>query len=412
MTPVQMQQQPVLKPRRSRRRWLLMVCLALALLVAGGAWYIWLRPLSAPVAAKQPVVPKVQSQPTPATIRFIATGDMLPHDSVDQNARKADGSYDYTPFFAQVHPFLTSADMSFCNQESPSNPSATVSGYPTFNAPLSFAQALSQEGCNIINLANNHADDKGQAGIDATRQVWAGLKTLAVAGTSSSPEQQNQVAYFTVKGVKFAFLSYAQCSNDQTVSSYGLNIFSQSLAGAQIAEAKAHADMIIAAMHSCDENRSTEDAWQDQTAKYFADQGVSIVVGTGPHWLQPAQRLPRAGGGTTVVWYSLGNFLGTQLDINGLIGGIAVMDIDVATKSVTHLSFLPTYMHYEWTAAQKAADDQAARHNLMIYPLDQAAAPLQNSQDNTTVEAQTTRVTQLMNSLTSVTMLTSKTYPK
>jgi poly-gamma-glutamate synthesis protein (capsule biosynthesis protein) len=386
--------------------------LAVVLAAAGsGAWYVWLRSSPAPTAAVQRAG-KPAAKNTAATIRFIATGDMLPHDSVNQNAKTADGSYDYLPFFAPVKPYLTSADMSFCNQESPSNPNAPVSGYPTFNAPASFAQDLSQLGCNVINLANNHADDKGQAGIDATRQVWAGLKTLAVAGTSSSPEQQSQVAYFTVKSVKFAFLSYAQCSNDQSVSSYGLNIFSQSLAGQQIAEAKTKADMIIAAMHSCDENRSTEDTWQDQTAQYFADQGVNIVIGTGPHWLQPAQRLPRAGGGTTVVWYSLGNFLGTQLDVNGLIGGIAVMDIDVVSKTVTKLSFLPTYMHYEWTAAQKAADDEAARHNLMIYPLDQAAAPLTRSQNDTTVEAQTSRVTQLMNSLTPVTMLTSQTFPK
>ncbi len=254
---------------------------------------------------------------------------------------------------------------------------------------------------------------RGQAGIDATKQVWSGLKTLAVAGTNSSAAEQQQVATFSVKGVKFAFLSYAQCSNNTGVSSYGLNIFSQSLAGQQIAAARAqHVDMIIAAMHSCDEDRSSEDAWQDATAKYFADQGVDIVVGTGPHWLQPAARLAKAGGGTTVVWYSLGNLLSTQLDINGLIGGIAVMDIDVKTKTVTGMSFMPTYMHYEWTAAQKAADDESARHNLTIYPLDRAAAPLANSQDGTTVEAQTARVTQLMNQYTSVTMLTSTTFPK
>ena len=346
-------------------------------------------------------------------IRFIATGDMLPHTSVDQNAKLADGTYDYTPYFSQIHRFLTSADMAYCNQESPSDPDIAVSGYPTFNAPASFAQDLNGEGCNIINLANNHADDRGQAGIDATLKVWSGLKTLAVAGTASSPAAQQQVPTFTVKGVKFAFLSYAQCSNDKSVNSYGLNIFSQSLADQQIALARAqHADMIIAAMHSCDESRSTEDAWQDATAQYFADKGVDIVVGTGPHWLQPVKRLPKAGGGTTVVWFSLGNMLNTQLDINGLIGGIAEMDIDPHTKTVTYLGFMPTYMHYEWTAAQKAADDQSARHNLMIYPLDQAAVPLARSQNNTTVEAQMSRVKQLMNSYTPVTMLTSKTFPQ
>lgn len=347
------------------------------------------------------------------TIRFIATGDMLPHDSVDQNAKLADGTYDYTPFFSRIHRMLTSADMAYCNQESPSDPNVAVSGYPTFNAPASFAADLNNEGCTIINLANNHADDRGQAGIDATLQVWSGLKTLAVAGTASSTASQQQVPVFTVKGVTFAFLSYAQCSNDKSVSSYGLNIFSQSLADQQIATARAeHADMIIAGMHSCDESRSTEDAWQDATAQYFADKGVDIVIGTGPHWLQPVKRLPKSGGGTTVVWFSLGNMLNTQLDINGLIGGIAEMDIDVRTKTVTYLGFMPTYMHYEWTAAQKAAGDQSARHNLMIYPLDQAAVPLARSQNDTTVAVQTNRVKQLMNSYTPVTMLTSETFPR
>jgi len=346
------------------------------------------------------------------TIRFIATGDELPHASVNKNALTANGSYNYLPFFSQIRPYMTSADMSFCNQESPSDPGLAVSGYPTFNAPASFATDLNTLGCNVINLANNHADDRGQAGIDTTLQVWSKLKTLAVAGTASSPAGQDQVAFFTVKGVKFAFLSYAQCSNNQSVNSYGLNIFSQSLAARQIAAAHAgHADMIIAAMHSCVESRSTEDGWQDSTAQYFAAQGVDIVIGTGPHWLQPVKRLPKAGGGTTVVWFSLGNMLNTQLDINGLIGGIAEMDIDTKTHTVTSLGFMPTYMHYEWTAAQKAADDEAARHSLMIYPLDQAAAPLARSQNNTSVQAQTTRVTSLLNAHTPVTILTSKTFP-
>jgi len=384
------------------------------LLVAGGLATEWWQSRAQPPAKTR----TAQKRPTPqhskadTTIRFIATGDELPHDSVNAAAKTADG-YDYTPLFAKLHPYLTSADMSFCNQESPSDPDLPVSGYPTFNAPASFAQALHDEGCNVINLANNHADDKGQTGIDATRSVWDKIDTLAVAGTARNAEEQSQIATFTVKGVKFAFLSYAECSNDQSVSSYGLNIFSQALAGQQIAAARAaNVDMIIAAMHGCREDVATQDTWQEQTAQYFADQGVDIVIGTGPHWLQPVKRLPKAGGGTTVVWFSLGNLLSTQLDINGLVGGIAVMDIDVQTKAVVSLGFMPTYMHYEWTAEQKAADDLLARHNLMLYPLDQAAGPLARSQNNTTVAAQTAYVTGLLNTYTPVTIYTSKTFPR
>ena len=348
-----------------------------------------------------------------STIRLIATGDMLPHDSVTNNAKKTDGTYDYTPFFAQVHPYLTSADIAYCNQESPSDPGVPPSGYPTFNAPSSFAEALSHEGCNMINLANNHANDLHQSGIDATRSVWDGIKTLAVAGSARTETEQMRISVFTVKGLKFAYLAYAECSNDANLTPYGLNLFNTTLADRQIADARAQkVDMIIAGMHACTEGSADESSWQDSTAQYFADKGVDIVIGTGPHWLQPVKRLDKAGGGTTVVWFSLGNFLNTQLDINGLIGGIAVMDIDVRHKTVTKLGFMPTYMHYEWTAAQKAADDQAARHNLMLYPLDKAAEPLARSQNNTTVQAQTDRVTQLMNAHTPVTMYTSATFPR
>jgi len=392
------------------------IVLVVAVGLAAGGVYVWNR-RAAPVkqqivsSPRQTATPKAVQPNASQTIRFIATGDELPHDTVNQAAKTANG-YDYLPLYAKLQPYLTSADMSFCNQESPSDPNLAVSGYPTFNAPQSFAQTLSKVGCNVINLANNHADDRGQPGIDATRGVWDNLPKLAIAGTARNSAEQNQIAYFTVKGVKFAFLSYAQCSNNTAVSSYGLNVFSQTLAGAQIAQAKQHADMIIAAMHSCDENRSDEDSWQDQTAQYFAAQGVSIVVGTGPHWLQTVKQLPRAGGGSTVVWFSLGNLLSTQEDVNGLIGGIGVMDIDVKTKTVTKLGFMPTYMHYEWTAQQKAAEDLLARHNLMLYPLDLASDALARSQNNTTVAAQTQRVTTLMNQFTPVTMLTSQTFLK
>lgn len=362
-----------------------------------------------PPKTQSPAVTDMSQQP--ATIRLIATGDMLPHDSVNQNAKTATG-YDYLPYFARVQSYMTSGDMAYCNQESPSDPNKSVTGYPTFNAPISFATDLSKVGCNIINLANNHADDKGQSGIDATRGVWDGMQTLAVAGTARTAAEQDKVATFTVKGVSFAFLSYTQCSNNAGVSSYGLNILSKSLADAQIAAARAaHVDMIIVGVHACNENRSTQDAWQDQWAQYFADKGVDIVIGTGPHWLQPVKRIAKAGGGTTVVWFSLGNMLSTQLDIRGLIGCVAVTDIDVTTKTVSSLGCLPTYMHYEWTAAEKAAEKLAARHNLALYPLDQAAEPLARSQNNTTVAAQTEFVTKVLNTYTPVTIYTSQTFP-
>lgn len=403
----------LMNPGNKKKKWPFIAVTVLLLAGgAGAAYWQFQRADSTPNAAKTVEQPLTENTDDSAsTIRFIATGDMLPHDTVNK-AAKTDSGYDYTPLFKPVHSFLTDADMSYCNQESPSAPSFGVTGYPTFNAPPAFADALHKEGCSVINLANNHTNDKGQAGINETRAVWDGYETLAVSGSARSTEEQNTISYFDKKGVRFAFLSYTKCSNDNSLTPYGLNLLERSLTDKQIAEAKHHADMIIVGMHWCRENTTQQDTGQDEWAQYFADNGVDIVIGTGPHWLQPVKRLPKANGGETVVWFSLGNFLSTQEELNGLIGGIAVMDIDVATKTVTKLSFLPTYMHYEWTAAQQAASDYLARTNLALYPLDAASPQLAKTRLGTSVEAQTDRVSQLLNTFTKVEMLTSESYKR
>ncbi len=335
---------------------------------------------------------------------------MLPHQAIDQ-AADLSGNYNYEQFFTQVKPYFQAGDIRYCNQESPSASSVGVSGYPTFNAPDAFPEALSNVGCNLINLANNHADDVGQTGINETLQAWSKLPALAVAGTASSAAQQSNVSYFTVKGVKFAYLAYAECSNNTAVSSYGLNLLSNtSLVESQVATARKNADVLLVGTHSCSEDTYTPDSTIVKWDQYFADHGVDAVIGTGPHWLQSVKRLPKAGGGNTIVWYSIGNFLSAQTDIGGLIGGLAVMNVDVKTKQITDIGFMPTYMHYEWTAAQKASNDLLARHDFSIFPLDLASSAMQNSQDNTTVAAQTAQVTSIMNKYTTVTMLTSKTF--
>ncbi len=402
------------KPTRTSNRRLVIIGLLVVCLVA---WFGFRslksdanQSTSKPNSTTQSGQTPGKTESSPGNIRLIATGDMLPHDSVNANAKTND-SYDYQQFFVKVRPFFQQSDIRYCNQEAPAATGMSPSGYPTFNAPVEFAQDLQAVGCNLINLANNHADDRGQAGIDGTLDTWQRLDPLAYAGINRNAANQQKVSYFTVKGVKFAYLGYSECSNNRSVSSYGLNLLSNhSLVERQVNEARANADMVVVGTHWCTENVSSQSAAADRWASYFADKGVDIVIGTGPHYLQPVKRLPKAGGGTTLVWFSLGNFLSTQVGIQGLIGGVAVMDIDTTTKTVTNIGFLPTYMSYYWTADQAKAYDLPSRKNLMIYPLDTASSVLPNQVDKTTVDAQTAFVKQLMNRYTSVPLLTSQSF--
>jgi poly-gamma-glutamate synthesis protein (capsule biosynthesis protein) len=318
---------------------------------------------------------------------------------------------DLTPFFA-------SADIRICNQATPSGgESSGITGYPVVNAPVAFARGIEGVGCNVINTGTNHTNDKGQGLIDATAAAWdnRGDKILAVAGANRSAEEQNKQHIFTVKGMKFAFLTYTTYTNNKQVTPFGINMYSDALATAQITEARKSADFVIVSMRWGTEYSPAINAEQDKIAQKLTDLGADAILGHGPHVLQPVKKLKAPDGSETVVWYSLGNFLNSQLDIESLIGGFAVMDIDTATKKITAVSFMPVYQHYEWTADQKKRannTDLLARHNFKMVPLDGAAELLAKSQNNTTVAAQTDRVKTLLNQFTPVPIITAAEYQK
>jgi poly-gamma-glutamate capsule biosynthesis protein CapA/YwtB (metallophosphatase superfamily) len=350
------------------------------------------------------------------TLRFVATGDMIAHDSINQNAKKPDGSYDYVPLMEKMKPYFEKADVRFCNQSTPAGGAEFgLSGYPVFNAPIEFARGIEGVGCNVINLGTNHTNDKGQPLIDATVAAWDNRNgVLATAGANRNAEEQNKVRYFSSKGVKFAILSYSTYTNNKQLTPYGINMYSDALATAQITEARKNADIVVVSMRWGTEYSPDVNAQQDQIAQQLSNLGADIVLGHGPHVLEPVKKLKSASGDRdTYVWYSLGNFLNSQVDIESLVGGFAVMDIDVASKKISKISFMPVYMHYEWTAEQKrrqGAADLAARKNFTMVPLDQATELLAKSVNNTTVQAQTDRVRAVLNKFTEVALITSSQY--
>lgn len=361
-----------------RHRKHLVPALLLALVIvciSTGAW-LWLtRKQPSPQPAQNTTTtPKVADQPQ--SLRFAAMGDMIAHDSVVSNAKTANG-YDFTQYFTRIRRLYSGADAVFCNSETPvAGATFGISGYPTFNGPTEFARDLSAVGCNVINLATNHVDDKGQAGINATIDTWAALKPLAYAGANKDQASQNTVSYFTKNGIKVAFVAFADFSNDKSVSSYGLNIYhNTALVTTLLQQARANADLVIVSAHWGTEDSGVVNADQQTTAQLFAQLGADVVIGTGPHVLQKVSSLPKNGGGTTLVWYSIGNMLTSQLQTNELTSGVAGFTAQKTNGKIEikDITFKGTFMSYDWPAADRATSKLETRANLALYPLADAS---------------------------------------
>ena len=102
------------------------------------------------------------------TVSIAIVGDLMCH-SQQFNLAKKDTGYDFNPTFAPVKKYLESTDFTFGNLETVTAGSAlNYTGYPMFNTPVQYLDALKEAGFDVLTTANNHSLDRGFIGIEKT----------------------------------------------------------------------------------------------------------------------------------------------------------------------------------------------------------------------------------------------------
>ena len=174
----------------------------------------------------------------------------------------------------------------------------------SFQAPPANAESLAWAGFDIMNVANNHANDYLAAGRVSTR------KALAANGISpvGAPDQ---IVMRTVKGIRVAFVGFAPYP-------WAASLADIPGARALVRQAKRKADVVVVVMHAGAEGagkthtpKGSESAYGEfrGNPRAFAhaviDAGASAVVGSGPHVVRGIERYKGK-----LIAYSAGNFAG------------------------------------------------------------------------------------------------------
>ena len=292
-------------------------------------------PESAAVAAyvEPTPTPEPTPEPTPTveTVRFSATGDDLIHDGIYLQAKErgSDGYYDFSYAYENMRDFYTQFDVNWLNQETLVNDAFAPSGYPMFSTPGDITDALYDLGFRVFSLSNNHSYDKGAAGIDASRAHWAAMPDDVVTMGFYNLETYDDYAYQTVNGITFGYLSYTEHTPGlptPSAATPGVVYLSDlDTIERQIAAMRPNCDVLVVSCHWGVEGSHDVVDSQRQMAQWLADRGVDLIIGTHPHVTQTAEWLTGAGGNTSFVAYSLGNFLNAQSSADNVIG--AVLDL-------------------------------------------------------------------------------------
>ncbi|MFJ7248727.1 CapA family protein [Kitasatospora sp. NPDC098652] len=301
------------------RRRTAVTALALLLALPGcGAPAPTPNPAATP-AANPTATPEAPSQtPTgPRPFTLVATGDVLPHTEIIQQAKEDAGGtgYDFTAMLAGVRPLISGADLAICHMETVYGADGgPYTGYPAFKSPPQVAKALRDAGYASCDTASNHTLDDGPAGIRRTLDAMDAVG-LAHTGSARTAEEAGRPALLRAGGATVAQLAYTYGTNGIPLPKgepWAVNLIDRDriLADARAARAEG-ADLVVVSIHWGTEWQDAPNEQQLTLARELAAAGqgpgrpdVDLILGTHAHIPQAYEKI-----GDTWTVYGLGDQL-------------------------------------------------------------------------------------------------------
>lgn len=271
-------------------------------------------------------------EPERYNVDMFMVGDALIHGAINYEANNQGSSdvYNYHGMLDTLKPILGGYDLAYYNQETIlGGDDLGISSYPQFNTPQAFGDYMQELGFNMVNLANNHALDKGEQGVLNSLEYWKKQEGIHYAGCANSWEDRENYQIFDINNIRFGFLGYTYGCNGlfpPAGKEYLVNIYDDEMLINDLAAIRPNVDVLIVSMHWGDEYSMEVSDEQNRIAHLLADNGADIIIGSHPHVIEPIEWID-----DTICYYSLGNMFSGQDELARQIGMMGSLKI---TKSV------------------------------------------------------------------------------
>lgn len=298
------------------------------------------------------------------TARLMCAGDNLIHRSIYKQANERAGSsgYDFSYAYENIKEIIALSDIAFLNQETIIDTASEPSSYPLFNSPKELLDEMIAVGFDVYNQSTNHSMDKTLSGALNDLKLFKSKKDILLTGLYETRKEMLKPQTRDVNGITFSFVGFTEFLNGLSVpsdSDLGLVYLTDkrstqdeiySTMKEMIDNAKEASDIVCVSMHWQTEDITAPDESQLQITKKLLEYGADIIIGTGPHVLQPIEYKTNGDGDNALVIWSLGNLISCQNKKNNMLGGIADIQIEknMATgkTEIKSASLIPTITHF------------------------------------------------------------------
>lgn len=245
--------------------------------------------LYAPTGAVREWVTLQKEEPVP----LLFVGDIMLDRSVARHARAAGAEALFAGVqnvFSEHRLVVGNLEGTITNNPSVSEASSTILRF-TFDPGL--AKTIADAGVGVVSLANNHALDFGEFGLEDTLYY---LEKADIASFGHPLNESRLATKAEVDGNTFCFVGYHE-------------LFYRDPAAVveKIKEIEPECSKTILFAHWGVEYEHEPSASQQELAHLFVDNGADLVIGAHPHVVQPVEVY-----NNTAIFYSLGNFIFDQ----------------------------------------------------------------------------------------------------
>lgn len=268
---------------------------------------------------------------------LVAGGDVMLSRHVGTKIRE---SGDNALSFRKIGNIFKEADIAFVNLESPFYDQGDyVTEGMVFKSEPETIEGLEYSGIDIVSLANNHARNKGEAGLLYTFDYLTG-NDMEFVGAGSNFEEAHQEKILENNGIKFAFLAYTYSDGVDFTSSVtqedpDVAFMEIGQMNKDVERSSKNADVVVVSMHAGIEYKSYSNKQQQEFAKSAIDSGADLVLGHHPHVVQNTEKYNDG-----FIIYSMGNLVFDQMWSQETREGL-IAKCEFENENLKKIEFIP-----------------------------------------------------------------------
>ena len=243
-----------------------------------------------------------------ASLTILFTGDVL----LDRGVRRAAERKGISYLFEEVSPIFREADAVVVNLECPlTDTISPVNKKYIFRADARWAKDLKAAGITHAAMANNHTNDQGRRGLQATAQHLTEARITPLGYGKNFKEQMSPVL-IEKDGISVALFNattltienWCRIDDKPGIAQPTEEELLDGIGDFQHRHPDTH---IVVVLHWGVEFQPYPSIRQRALAHRLSEAGVAAVIGHHPHILQPIDTI-----GKMPVYYSIGNFVFDQ----------------------------------------------------------------------------------------------------